>query len=243
MAKSPKPSWCRIPFVTCSYLSFPDLAERFRRPGSRCPADPDGSPCSLAVHGYTKRLTGPCKRMMRAFCKAHGCTFTIYPHGLTPYARRNHLPLTTDMQVILDESGQPDWRGTDLEAAIDFANGIKWPDSRDEALLGGRSDMPVHKTQQRWVFGLLLLLGLVKGLSPERQMEKASIATDSPLTELAKASLDVLRATDLKCRDGPQREKVGWAGSFVERLRPSPRSLEILDLGCGPEFWGTAVRL
>lgn len=243
MSKSRKVKWSGVWFVTASYGNFEDLKMRLKQPGACCPAATDGVSCQLSLHGYVRRLKCPFNLLMRAICTTHKRSFVIYPPGLTPYARRSHLPLDKRGQIILDNKDRPDWRSTDLEAALDFAEGVKWPESREDAALEEREHLPVHQTQRRWVFGLLLFLGLLKGISPDKQLEKASLVTGSDLSRMVMARMRVKVPTELCCRDGPQKERVNWATRILRGTSPITQPHRILDLGTGPEFWGTAIPL
>ena len=243
MSKALKPAWSKIPFVTFAYRSIEHLRQLLSQPAARCLSADDQSHCQLSVHAYSARLKCPYGRLVRVRCSTHDSTFTVYPPGLTPYARRLHLPLDRQGNVILNESGKPAWQLTDLEASQDFADGIQWPESKEEAHLQGRPDLPVRKTQQRWVVGLLCFLGLLVCRGQLGQQEQVLVVTGCSLSDLQSNCLELASPEELSCRDGPTREKVRWAANCIKNTRPSTQTLEILSLGRGPEFWGAALRL
>lgn len=243
MSKARKPLWSSRRFVTAPYGTPEELSARLRNSSVWCPERADDLPCRLGAHGYSVRLKCPVHRLLRVKCFTHDKTFILYPPGLTPYARRSHLPLDHRGNVIQASDGKPAWDQTDLEAALDYAQGVTWPESRDVAVLEEREHLPVRKTQERWIFGLLLFLGLIVGRQRTEQMEDVMIVTGCRLSEWSAACVEIASPTELNCRDGPLREKVEWAANCLKSTRPSTQSLQILNLGCGPEFWGTAQRL
>ena len=100
MSKALKPAWSKIPFVTAAYRSIEHLRQLLSQPAARCPSADDQSRCQLSVHAYSTRLKCPYGRLVRLRCSTHESTFTVYPPGLTPYARRLHLPLDRQGNVI-----------------------------------------------------------------------------------------------------------------------------------------------
>jgi len=82
--------------------------------------------CSLSVHHYRVRKTGPDHPLAVVGCSCHpfGC-FTLYPPGHVPYGRQPVVPCSPSGSVQQD-TGQPEWRDTLFVAALDAARGQRW---------------------------------------------------------------------------------------------------------------------
>jgi hypothetical protein len=95
---------------------------------SRCAWATGSEPCSLSVHHYRARKTGPCFPLAVVVCAAHpGRHSTIYPPGYFPYGRAQIAPVSTTGVLFVDVKTQvPTWAETYFAAAIDAANRAWW---------------------------------------------------------------------------------------------------------------------
>ena len=71
---------------------------------ARCPAHIDAdTPCTIRVHAWRHRKTGPAFPLRIAKCETHRAYFTLYPHGFSPYARDPVIRCAPDGTTILPE--------------------------------------------------------------------------------------------------------------------------------------------
>jgi hypothetical protein len=77
---------------------------------------PCGSGCNIRRHGERERKTGPGHPLLVIRCTVHEQSFTIYPPGFTPFARR----------CLISEHGRCE--ATAFKAALDAAEGERWSD-------------------------------------------------------------------------------------------------------------------
>ncbi|MFC1525896.1 hypothetical protein ACFL6X_03680, partial [Candidatus Latescibacterota bacterium] len=102
--------------------------------------------CSPFVDHYRPRKTGPgfSLAVVGCTCHPHG-RYTLYPPGHVPYGRQAVVPCSPSGPLRQDpDTGQPEWRTTLFGAAVDAAEGQRWPahspadDERRRRTQGGR---------------------------------------------------------------------------------------------------------
>lgn len=127
----------------------------------RCPfADPRTPDCDLGVHHLRERKTGPRFAIAVVRCKTHPVhAFTVYPPGHVPYGRVAVARCSITGPVQLDpQTREPSWDGTVLDAALQAADAVRWPQQEPVVASPG-----VRRTQGR----RLDLAGLLLGVHPD----------------------------------------------------------------------------
>jgi hypothetical protein len=159
----------RQPFVQVAYRVAADGKVVPDVP-PRCPRGDEGRCCRVHVHARRERSQGPPHALIVARCPAHGCSFTLYPPGWVPYARRPLCEVTPEGYAVRSESVE----GTLFAAAEDAAAGLLWPRS------GAPADQAVQRTQGRHLECASLLLA-VHGKLDERIREAMAPVLGVPL--------------------------------------------------------------
>lgn len=156
---------------------------------AQCPLGEDGSGCRVGVHDWRPRKTGPGFALAVARCRAHAMTFTVYPPGHVPYGRA--------AAVAVDAAGRPvggegarRWQSTTFGAALDAAEGARWPEQ------GGEWH---RRTQGRWLERGAMLLGLTSATTAKRH-ELIASALSVPLLALREAARQYGRGRSWKSR-------------------------------------------
>lgn len=181
---------------------------RVALPG-RCPLGADGSECRVGVHDRRARKTGPRIPLVVARCHAHGGSFTVYPPGHIPYGRAAVEPVDLAGRSVRAPSGKQGWSGTLFEAALDAADGRRWPLEGPEP--GAR------RTQGRRLERATSLLGLDLA-STAREQERIATALSVPLLELRQLPKDAWRAGGSWTERGRLLERVLWQVREPRRL-------------------------
>lgn len=83
MSSNPSDGHGRRPFVQAVYLDG-ELEALILD----CPFGHFGEPCRIARHGRRTRKTGPGHALVVLRCTVHEHSFSVYPPGFVPYARR-----------------------------------------------------------------------------------------------------------------------------------------------------------
>jgi hypothetical protein len=115
--------------------------------------------CSLAIDHYRDRKTGPGFPVAVVGCRRHPiCRFTLYPPGHIPYGRQAVVSCSPLGPLLQDPiTGQPEWPTTLLGAAVDAAEGQRWP-----------AHSPAHDERRRRTQGCrLTLAGTLLGVHPD----------------------------------------------------------------------------
>ena len=119
----------RRPFIVTSYVASPDGDLAAEMPAV-CPKGAgNGEPrCSLSVHHWRERKTGPRHPLAVVVCRTHGECFTLYPPGYGPYRRQPVVRLSPDGKALRgeDDSSAAEFSGTLFEAAFDACGGRAW---------------------------------------------------------------------------------------------------------------------
>ena len=168
--------------------------------------------CCLFVDHYRDRKTGPCFPLAVVGCTLHPQgRFTLYPPGHIPYGRQALVPCSPSGPLLQDSAtGTPLWQATLFGAAVDAADGQRWP-----------AHSPAHDERRRRTQGCRLeLAGKLLGVHPELEVRsRERLATR-------------LRVPTLTLRDAAQR----WATSWMARgvailavLRTLPVDASLLD--------------
>ena len=157
-----------------------------------CPQCEAGVPCDVVLHGLRDRKCGPGHALAVARCHAHGLSFTVYPPGFVPYARRALL------EVPGAESPPPAALPSMATVAADAAAGVAWP-------RGAAEEGRCWSTQGR----VLTRLGRVVGASAEASdREFMAVALGLPLHLL----WEVSEATGYRARGRALTEVVAILG-------------------------------
>ncbi len=85
--------------------------------------------CSLSIDHYRPRKTGPGFPIAVVGCSRHPFgRFTLYPPGHIRYGRQPVVPCRPSSSLQQDpDTGQPLWQETLFGAALDAAQGQRWP--------------------------------------------------------------------------------------------------------------------
>jgi len=150
------------PFIVTPYVSGPD-GELAPQMPSTCPFGADGEErrCSLGVHDYRERKTGPRYRLTIVTCRTHHRCFTLYPPSFRPYARQPVVRLSPDGKELAGrDSSEEAFTHTPFEAAFDARLGRAW--ARDSH---GRAPERWWSTQGRHLALAARLVGVAEGLA------------------------------------------------------------------------------
>ena len=134
----------------------------------------NGLDCRVVFDHSRSRKTGPGHCLIVVRCQTHGCGFTLYPPGYTPYSREmlhsDILPDQPDHASRTPESTtdpcHDHFAGTWFQAGLDAAMGTAWLRENDtEGPLGGK----IWRTQTRRLTAMTVLLGVDPALPEERR--------------------------------------------------------------------------
>lgn len=119
----------RLPFATTTYKADHDGVLHPELP-SRCVYATGAQTCSIFVDHYRFRKTGPCFSLAVVGCSMHpGRRYTLYPPGHFPYGREPVASYSPSGELLRDAAtGQPLWEVTLFAAALDTAQGERWPE-------------------------------------------------------------------------------------------------------------------
>lgn len=69
-----------------------------------CPLAQSGVACAVARHHLRSRKTGPAHPLAVLHCRVHEHSFTVYPYGFVPYARRQLVdgPVQHDVPSLME---------------------------------------------------------------------------------------------------------------------------------------------
>jgi len=184
--------------------------------------------CSLSIDHYRARKTGPDfpLAVVGCTCHPHG-RYTLYPPGYVPYGRQAVVSCRPSGALLPDpDAGQPVWKDTLFKAAVDAAEGQRWP-----------AHSPAHdprrrRTQGRRLDGAGRLLGVHPDLGtrtrewiatrlrvPTMTLRSAAGRWDTSWQARGGAILVVLQSLPL---DGSLLDRLLVAGA-VTSLWPSPQ--------------------
>jgi len=150
------------PFVIVDYIDG-DIQEI---PES-CPWQRPGEPCWVKEHALRERKTGPLHSQAVLRCHVHGHSFTAYPPGFVPYARR----------PLVDGPAQHD-----APSLVDVV---------DEAAEGKMWDREAEGGTDRWWSTQIRLLTRVErlfGLERPQWRQAVALTLALPLADLEAAS-------------------------------------------------------
>ena len=215
------------PFVVAPYVErgkvmVPEM------PG-RCPwRGPSEEPCSVGIHHWRLRRTGPRFALAVVRCAAHeGGAFTLYPPGYAPYGRQAVLQVAPDGSSVHGEGDrlERDFGGTVFEAALAARDGQAWPRDSNEP------PRCSWGTQGRHLQIAASVLGLARNTADRVREAIAAVL-----------SVDVLRL-----RDGSRRVGYRAVGAAVcdvlARLRGGARrALHLLSCGHLSRRWGEPLQ-
>lgn len=150
-------------FVTCSYLPD-DQSHLSPRSPPGCPHRESSTlPCHVVSNGWRRRKTGPFAWLKLFRCLLHGVGFTVYPIGMTPFARRSFIDA-------------PSFQ----ESAVDAAIGKKWPEFAPQ-------EGSTFKTQKRHILLLSKLFGIAAPQTPAECLA-AAVTLKIPTIHLQEAA-------------------------------------------------------
>lgn len=115
---------------------------------ARCVHAAAAETCSLFIDHHRPRKTGPGFPLAVVGCRRHPVgRYTLYPPGHVPHGRVAVVPYSASGPLLqASTSGQPAWRVTLFEAAVDAAERTWWPadspadDARRRRTQGRRLD-------------------------------------------------------------------------------------------------------
>ena len=174
--------------------------------------------CSLSIDHCRARKTGPGFPVAVVRCSRHPIgRFTLYPPGHIPYGRQQVVPCRPSDSLRQDpDTGQPGWQTTLFGAAIDAAQGQRWP-----------AHSPADDTRRRRTQGCRLTrAGTLLGVHPD---------LDSRTREWVATRLHV---PTLTLRDAAGQWAPSWqarGGAIRTVLEALPPNGSLLDrlLGAG----------
>jgi hypothetical protein len=238
MSLSLKPNASKRPFVMVAYLADDRGILRPDRP-AQCPYAQEGiCKCRLRILRWRSRVFGPGFLLCVLECLDHGHSFTVYPRGWPPYARKPIAALDHAGRFVVPEHDASCWTETAFAAAVAAGSGELWPDTvtLGPSLPGDDiATAPCRKTQRRHVAGVMRLFALdATATSKERELVALALSLD--LTLLARAAGRI--------RDGPSLKARGEEGATVLTQLPSAASTvdSLLRLGTARGFWGPALQ-
>lgn len=148
----------RLPFATTTYEADKEAVLRPVLP-SRCVYATGAETCSMFVDHYRARKSGPRFPIAVVGCSAHPQgRYTLYPPGHVPYGREAAVPSSPSGGLLRDAAtGAHPWETTLFAAAVDAADGERWP-----------SDSPALDPRRRRTQGRRLeLAGRLVGVHAE----------------------------------------------------------------------------
>ena len=204
-----------------------------------CPSwEPGGGACSVSIHHWRERKTGPGFPLAVARCAVHGQGFTLYPPGHAPYQRVAIVGVGVDGRPVLDdrdegglqEGEEPVWggefAGTVFAAAVDADRGKPWSRCSPSGATEGW-----WPTQGRHLQVSALLVGVSSDLDDRQREGIAQVLSVETL---------LLRDEATSVRTNPGYRTMGRAVCRVLRtLRAGARrGLGLLTCGHLAEWWG-----
>jgi hypothetical protein len=237
MSLSPKSVFGKRQFIILAYI--PDLlgVPRPSKLLKRCPFSVDGdTSCKICVERWRPRKCGIPFSLAGFHCATHDASFTIYPPGWGPYARRPLVSVDHSGCVIEQEDGESPWSDTSFKAAVDASRGHLWP---EELKLGPSANedsdaAQSRRTQRRHIAGVMRLFGFnIFATTREREIVASLINVGvSRLEEGAK-----------KIREGPNLVVRGLEAVRVLEQLPVLRLMMtgLLTLGENQGYWGPAL--
>ena len=147
-----------------------------------------GRPCRVVHHDRRTRKSGPQHRLVVLRCKTHHRSFTVYPPGYVPFARRPLVVVAPDGgQVAARASnGAARFDGSLFQAALDAAAGKSWHRAQprdwtwskaERRMIVGSTTLsrePAWSTQGRHLEFASRMLGLV-GRSTDERVQLADL--------------------------------------------------------------------
>ena len=168
-------------------------------------------------------------------CVTHSLSFTVYPPGWVPYARKILLSLDHSGGEVISQCGTGGFADTLFAAAADAAAKNIWP---EEVRLGPLPEEGVapqsRRTQRRHVAAILQLFRLSALATPgEREI----------VARLMNVSVSSLEAGAKKIREGPSLICKGLEVVIVlEQFQAIRLKMTgLLTLGSNQGFWGLAL--
>lgn len=238
MSLSLKPIAGKRPFVMVVYRADDLGVPRPIRP-AQCPYAQDGAcQCRLRTLRWRSRVFGPGFLLCVLECLDHARSFTLYPFGWPPYARKPIAALDHAGRCVVPERDEGLWAETVFAAAIAAGSGELWPDTvtlgpslpSDDAWAAA-----CRKTQRRHVAGVMRLFALdACATSKEREHVALTLALE----------LTLLQSATGRIRDGPRLAVRGEEGATVlTQLLPTASTVVgLLRLGTARGFWGPALQ-
>lgn len=201
----------------------------------RCVHAQPGETCSLFIHHYRDRKTGPQYPVAVVGCRQHpaGC-YTLYPPGHVPHGRQAVVPCSASGQLILDARGHPPWSETVFGAAVNASAGVWWP------AVSLTDDAPGHRrTQGRHLDQAGHLLGL-HPQTDSRTTERVATRLGVPTLVLRTAARDWSpRWRDQGGAVVTVLEALPLDGSLIDRLLAAGMIAELWPI---PQRWDAVRR-
>jgi hypothetical protein len=226
-------------FITLPYRAVTAgrlVADRPRQ----CPRGDDEDSCKIVCHTHRDRKCGPTFPLSVLRCWTHHVTFTVYPVGWTPYARRPLVRVSfsgDDLSGL--EEGREAWCDTAFGASVDAGARRLWPQSAAGHTAYetqfGKTAYGVRRTQRRHCLGINRFMGL----STDAQSEHLSVAT---LFSIEFSELSMIATNP---RDGPRRINGGEKGGDLLSIVGQPRRKLLtgfLKRGADLGYWGESTK-
>jgi hypothetical protein len=201
----------RPPFAMTTYKVDTDGVLRPDLP-SRCASATGAQTCPIFVDHYRLRKTGPCFSLAVVGCKRHPQKrYTLYPPGHFPYGRKPVAPYSPSGELLLVvETNRPAWEATIFAAAVEAADGERWP---SESLW---EDSRRRRTQGR----RLELTGRLLGVHPKLEDE----VREQIATRLSVATMTLLTAAKTWAVDWKMRGE-----AILKVLKAIPKEVSLVD--------------
>lgn len=230
-----KPIIGKRPFIVSGYTSNERGIPRPQKPSS-CPfATLSDASCTIHIERWRVRICGIRFAVAGMRCVTHKVSFTVYPPGWAPYARKALLLVDHGGCEVETEDQDNRWGDTVFEASADAAAEKLWP---EEVQLGPLPEVGLvpqsRRTQRRHIAGVVLLLGL---------NQSATCREREIVARFMNIGVSWLEAGARKIRDGPSLIRKGVeAVQVLEQLQAIRlRMIGLLTLGTNQGFWGPAL--
>lgn len=196
----------------------------------RCVFATAAETCSPFVDHYRDRKTGPGHPLAVVGCRCHPHKrYTLYPPGHLRYGRQQVVPCRPSGSLQQDpDTGQPAWEETLFAAALDAAQGQRWP-----------AHSPAEDERRRRTQGCrLTVAGTLLGVHPELDSRTREwVATQLRVPTLTLRDAADQWATSWQARGGAIRtvlQALPLNGSLLDRLLAAGA---ITGLWPSPQRW------
>jgi hypothetical protein len=234
---SPKPVVAKRAYVVCAYVPDSNEVPRPNKP-KNCPAAASvEDSCNIHLERWRWRKCGLSFAVAGMYCHVHKVSFTVYPPGWLPYARKALMHIDHNGSAIELIKSDCGWSETLFAAGADAAREKLWP---EEVHLGpaGNTETNIlimsRRTQRRHINGMMQLFGLG---------DNAMASYRDNVSRLLSVALIDLEEGSKRVRDGPTLVRKGLeVVRVLEKVQAIRlRMSGLLTLGTNQGFWGPAL--